>query len=32
MFAALNDAVADANRDMIYALSGNSVLALKRGR
>lgn len=32
LFAALNDAVADANRDMIYALSGNSVLALKRGQ
>lgn len=32
LFAALNDAVVDANRDMIYALSGNSILALERGR
>jgi hypothetical protein len=32
LLAALNDAVADANRDMIYALSGNSVLALERGQ
>lgn len=32
LFAALSDAVADANRDMIYALSGNSIIALERGR
>jgi hypothetical protein len=32
LFAALNDAVIDADRDMIYALSGNSILGLERGR
>ena len=32
LFAALSNAVADANRDMIYALSGNSIIALERRR
>lgn len=31
LFAALSDAVVDSSRNMIYALSGNSIIALDRG-